>query len=84
MLWHISEKLFRGVLGCDDKKQWTVLCREHGLESEEGSDSKRRYKTNDHEIEAQPILSACSLCVFLSVCVHVCEEVQTVRVKAVS
>lgn len=64
------------VLGCDDGKQWTVLYREQGLKSEGDSDSKPRYKTNDHEIETLLILSACS------VCVRVC--VQTVCVKAVS
>ncbi len=74
MLPHVSEKRFRGVLGCDDEKQWTVLCGEQGLESEESSDSKPRYKTNDHEIEAQLILSACSLCecVCLCLCVFMC------------
>lgn len=72
------------MLGRDDKKQWTVLYREQGLESEQGSDSKHRYKTNDHEIEAQLIPPACSLCALVSLCVYVCEEVQTVCVKAVS
>ncbi len=73
MLWHISEKLSRGVLCCDDRKQWTMLYREQGLESEQGSDSKPTYKTNDREIEAQLI---CLL--FVCVCV------QTVCDKAVS
>lgn len=67
----ISKNLSRGALGCSDKKQWTLLCREQGLELEEGNDSEPRHKTNDHEIEAQLILSACSLCsclcVFMSV-----------------
>lgn len=55
MLWHKSEKLLRGMPCCDDKKQWTLLYKEQGLKSEEDSDNKPRYKTNNHEIEPQLI-----------------------------
>lgn len=71
---HTHTQALCGVFCCSDEKQWTSLCREQGLESEGDSDTKPRYKTNDHEIQLQLMQPACSLCASVCVCVCVCGE----------
>ncbi len=86
MLRHIGAvNYLAACLAAMTESSGRCFTEEQGLESEQGSDSKPRYKTNDREIEAQLIcLLFVYVCMCVYVCVCVCVPIQTVCDKAVS